>query len=82
MLERVRLIAQKQPDPAEFAARLKKLLSRDLAHEWTLKYGAWLLEYDRGIKNRLSAGFAQRGAGSSPSKLHARAFLCGDGSAQ
>ena len=76
------LIAQKQPNPAEFAARLKKLLSRDLAHEWTLKYGAWLLEYDRGHKNQLSAGFAQCGAESSSSKLHARAFLCGDGSAQ
>ena len=44
------LIAQKQPDPAEFAARLKKLLRRAMAHEWTLKYGTWLLEYDRAIK--------------------------------
>ncbi len=82
MLERVRLIAQKQPDPAEFAARLKKLLSRDLAHEWTLKYGAWLLEYDRALKTGSQRALTQRGAGSSPSKLHARAFLCGDGSAQ
>ena len=43
------LIRKQQPDPAEFANRLKQLLRADLASEWTLKYGAWLLKYDRSI---------------------------------
>ncbi len=43
------IIAKKQPDPAEFAAKLKKLLRNDLAHDWTLKYAAWLLNNDPAI---------------------------------
>lgn len=43
------MIAQKQPDPAEFATRLKKLLRSNLEHDWTLKYAAWLLENDPAI---------------------------------
>lgn len=40
------LIAKKRPNPAEYATKLKQLLRADLQHEWTLKYGAWLLEND------------------------------------
>ncbi|MCP5535976.1 MAG: TlpA family protein disulfide reductase [Akkermansiaceae bacterium] len=43
------MIVKKRPDPTEYATKLKKLLARDLAHDWTLKYGAWLLENDQGI---------------------------------
>ncbi len=39
-------VAAKRPDPAEFSARLKRLIRNDLNHEWVLKYGAWLLEND------------------------------------
>ena len=66
------LIAQKQPDPAEFAARLKKLLSRNLAHEWTLKYGAWLLEYDKGIKTS-----SQRALLNAVQNHHLRSSMLG-----
>jgi peroxiredoxin len=44
------LIIKKRPNPADFGAKLKKLLNRDLAHDWTLKYGAWLLENDPSLK--------------------------------
>jgi peroxiredoxin len=40
------LISRRRPDPAEYANKLKQLLRADLAHEWSLKYGAWLLQYD------------------------------------
>lgn len=45
----VALVAQKKPDAASSAKRLKVLISRDLEHEWTLQYGAWLLENDPGL---------------------------------
>lgn len=44
------LVAKKRPDPSLYAAKLKTLLRRDLAKEWTLKYGAWLLENDTKLK--------------------------------
>jgi len=44
------MIAQKRPDPAEFANRLKRLLRADLDAEWTLKYATWLLENDTDLK--------------------------------
>lgn len=43
------LIAAKRPDPAGFAARLKRLIRNDLSREWTLKYGAWLLDNDSNL---------------------------------
>jgi peroxiredoxin len=43
-------VAKKRPDAREYANRLKVLISRDLAKEWTLNYGAWLLENDSGLK--------------------------------
>lgn len=42
-------IVAKRPDPADFAARLKRLIRNDLNQEWALKYGAWLLENDTGL---------------------------------
>lgn len=42
-------IVAKRPDPADFAARLKRLIRTDLNQEWALKYGAWLLENDTGL---------------------------------
>lgn len=45
-----RMIMAKRPSAADYATRLKKLLARDLASEWTLKYGAWLLENDPGME--------------------------------
>jgi len=46
----VGLVAKKQPRVTEYAQRLKVLISRDLAKEWTLDYGAWLLENDPALK--------------------------------
>ncbi len=43
------VITKKRPNPGDYGARLKKLLNRDLAHDWTLKYGAWLLENDTSL---------------------------------
>lgn len=43
-------VAKKQPRATEYANRLKVLISRDLAKEWTLNYGAWLLENDPSLK--------------------------------
>ncbi len=43
-------IAKKHPDPAIFATKLKRLIARDLAKEWTLQYGAWILENDTQLK--------------------------------
>ncbi len=42
-------IAKKRPNPADYGAKLKTLLHRDLTNEWTLKYGAWLLENAKGV---------------------------------
>lgn len=39
-------VKKKRPDPAKYAKRLKRLINRDLDKEWSLKYGAWLLEND------------------------------------
>jgi len=39
-------IAKKRPNAAEYGTKLRSLLRKDLAKEWTLKYGAWLLEND------------------------------------
>ncbi|MBT8045174.1 MAG: TlpA family protein disulfide reductase [Verrucomicrobiae bacterium] len=44
------MIAKKRPNPAEYGAKLKTLLRSDLIHDWTLKYGAWLLENDTALK--------------------------------
>jgi peroxiredoxin len=44
------IVAKKQPKAVEYANRLKVLISRDLAKEWTLQYGAWLLENDPALK--------------------------------
>jgi len=44
------IVAKKQPSPVEAAKRLKVLISRDLSKDWTLKYGAWLLEKDPELK--------------------------------
>ena len=46
----VDIVRKKQPDPAVTAAKLKTLLRSDLANEWTLKYGAWLLQNDTALK--------------------------------
>lgn len=43
-------VMQKRPDASGYAQRLKVLISRDLAKEWTLSYSAWLLENDPGLK--------------------------------
>ncbi len=43
-------VAQKQPNASEYANRLKVLISRDLSKDWTLRYGAWLLENDPTLK--------------------------------
>lgn len=40
------LVAKNRPEPSVYANKLKQLLRADLQHEWTLKYGAWLLEND------------------------------------
>jgi len=43
-------VANKQPSSVDSAHRLKVLISRDLSKDWTLKYGAWLLENDPALK--------------------------------
>lgn len=43
-------VVMMKPNAAEYAQRLKVLISRDLAKPWTLKYGAWLLENDPSLK--------------------------------
>ncbi len=45
----MKVIQKKQPNPAEYGARLKRLLNHDLDKDWTLKYGAWLLENDTNL---------------------------------
>ncbi|MBK1854651.1 TlpA family protein disulfide reductase [Verrucomicrobiaceae bacterium 5K15] len=42
-------VLQKRPDPRTYAHKLKNLLRSDLANDWSLKYGAWLLENDYDI---------------------------------
>jgi len=44
------MVLQKRPDARTYASKLKNLLRKDLAHEWSLKYGAWLLENDYALK--------------------------------
>lgn len=44
------LITKKRPNPADYGAKLKRLLNRELANDWTLKYGAWLLKNDPSLK--------------------------------
>ena len=46
----IQQVAKKQPNASEYAQRLKVLISRDLPKDWTLKYGAWLLENDPSLK--------------------------------
>ena len=46
----VQHVAHKRPDATEHASKLKVLISRDLAKDWTLDYGAWLLENDSALK--------------------------------
>lgn len=45
----LQMIRKKQPDAAAYGKRLKRLLNRDLDKQWTLKYGAWLLENDTSL---------------------------------
>ena len=66
------VIAKKRPDPSEFAARIKTLLRSDLDHEWTLKYGAWLLENDTALKPQ-----SQRALLNAVEKHHMRSPLLG-----
>lgn len=66
-------ITQKRPDTAEFAAKLKTLLSKDLAHEWTLRYGAWLLRNDSKLKAE-----SQRALLNAVEKHHQLSPLVGD----
>ena len=66
------VIAKKRPDPAEFAARLKRLMSGDLAQDWTLKYGAWLLENDTALKAQ-----SQRALLDAVENHHTRSPLLG-----
>lgn len=47
---KLKLVAKKRPNPAEYGAKLKTLLRNDLAKDWTLKYGAWLLENDTALR--------------------------------
>lgn len=44
------LVAKKRPDVSIYASKLKTLLRADLAKEWSLKYGTWLLENDTKLK--------------------------------
>lgn len=46
----IEMIMKKRPDASIYGTKLKNLLRRDLAHEWTLKYGAWLLENDNKLQ--------------------------------
>ncbi|NWK56926.1 TlpA family protein disulfide reductase [Verrucomicrobiaceae bacterium N1E253] len=41
--------AKKRPDAAAASKRLKSLISKDLAKDWTLDYAAWLLENDTAL---------------------------------
>ena len=42
----VKQVSMKRPDATAAAKRLKLLIQRDLAQDWTLEFGAWLLEND------------------------------------
>ncbi|MFK7910595.1 MAG: peroxiredoxin family protein [Akkermansiaceae bacterium] len=42
----VEVVKEKRPDVTEYSKRLKRLLNRYLDKEWSIKYGAWLLEND------------------------------------
>lgn len=44
------MVLKKRPDANTYARKLKNLLRKDLANEWSIKYGAWLLENDYAIK--------------------------------
>lgn len=66
------MIAKKRPNPAEFGKRLKTLLRSDLAHDWTLKYGAWLLKNDTGLKAE-----SQRALLNAVEKHHIKSPLVG-----
>ncbi|BDS08590.1 hypothetical protein NT6N_36300 [Oceaniferula spumae] len=44
------LVTKKRPDAGIYATKLKNLLRKDLANDWSLKYGAWLLENDAALK--------------------------------
>ena len=44
------VIQKKRPDPSVYGSRIKTLLRSDLAHAWSLKYGAWLLETDTALR--------------------------------
>lgn len=44
-----RIVMAKRPDVVSYSSKLQKLIAGDLANEWTLKYGAWLLETDTNL---------------------------------
>ena len=46
----VDIIMKKRPDAGQYASKLKSLIRSDLANEWSIKYGAWLLENDTKLR--------------------------------
>lgn len=44
------VVMKKQPNPGVYGKKLKSLLRADLAQDWTLKYGAWLLKNDNALR--------------------------------
>ena len=76
----IALILEKQPNPNEYAKRLKSLLRKDLHKDWTLKYGAWLLENDQGhdAEGKLNLRVkSQRALLNAVEKYHMKSPLVG-----
>ncbi len=43
-------VLERKPNPQEPSNKLKKILTRDLQHEWTLEYTAWVINHDDALK--------------------------------
>ena len=66
------MVNKKRPDASVYASKLKTLLRSDLDNEWTLKYGAWLLENDTALRPE-----SQRALLGAVERHHVKSSLLG-----